>query len=65
MRSKTVSQKKTERHTERCDSCGLWFLYLHPGTDGRYLCSVCVRLEPGNRSSGRTVQVAAGRAGRR
>jgi hypothetical protein len=64
MRSESVSQKKTEPHTERCDSCGLWFAYLHPGADGRFLCSVCIRLEGGNRSTERAVQVAAGQAER-
>jgi len=40
----TVSTKQTERHGSRCDACGLWFLYLHPGADGRFLCAVCAVL---------------------
>jgi hypothetical protein len=60
----TVSQKKTERHTERCDQCRLWFEFLHPGADGRFLCRTCLALEGGNRSTGRAVQVAAGQAER-
>jgi hypothetical protein len=47
----TVSRKQTERHESGCDVCGLWFLYLQPGTDGRFLCAVCVRLEGGNRAA--------------
>jgi hypothetical protein len=37
----TVSTKQTERHGSRCDACGLWFQYLHPGAGGRFLCSMC------------------------
>jgi hypothetical protein len=44
---RTVSTKATVRHTERCDQCRLWFEFLHPGADGRFLCAVCVRLEGG------------------
>jgi hypothetical protein len=46
-----VSQKKTERHAERCDSCGLWFEFLHPSADGRFLCRMCLTLEGGNRAA--------------
>jgi hypothetical protein len=46
MRS-TVSAKETERHGSRCDACGLWFLYLHPGADGRFMCRLCLALEAG------------------
>jgi hypothetical protein len=62
---RTVSVKPTATLSEQCDRCHLWFAYVHAASDGRSLCSICVRLEPGNRSSGRTVQVAAGRAVRR
>jgi hypothetical protein len=49
MRS-TVRTKETGTHTERCDSCGLWFEALHPGASGRYLCRMCLELEGGNRA---------------
>jgi hypothetical protein len=48
---RTVSSKETNTHTERCDSCGLFFEALHPSPDGRFLCSVCIRLEGGNRAA--------------
>jgi hypothetical protein len=44
---RTVSTKETGTHTEQCDSCGLWFEYLHPSPGGHFLCSVCIRLEGG------------------
>jgi hypothetical protein len=59
---RTVSVKPTGTLTEQCGQCGLWFEFLHAGADGRFLCAVCVRLEGGNRSTERAVQVAAGRA---
>jgi hypothetical protein len=63
--SRTVSTKQTSTHTSRCDECGLWFESVHFGPGGRYLCRMCLDLEGGNRSSGGTVQVAAGQARRR
>jgi hypothetical protein len=62
---KSVSTKQTRQHGSQCDVCKLWFAYLHPGANGRFLCRMCVALEPGNRSTGRAVQVAAGQAERR
>jgi hypothetical protein len=63
--SRTVSTKQTTVLSEQCSQCRLWFQYLHPAADGRrFLCAVCVRLEGGNRSTERVVQVAAGQADR-
>jgi hypothetical protein len=45
MRS-TVSGKETERHESRCDSCGLWYLFVHGTADGRFLCRLCLALTP-------------------
>jgi hypothetical protein len=45
--SRTVSVKPIATLTEQCDSCGLWFEYLHPSPGGHFLCSVCIRLEVG------------------
>jgi hypothetical protein len=42
-----VSAKETRTNTERCDSCGLWFEFLHPCADGRDLCRLCLELEGG------------------
>jgi hypothetical protein len=58
--SRTVSVKPTTVLSEQCDSCHLFFQWLNPSAGGRFLCGLCVRLEPGNRSTGRGVQVAAG-----
>ena len=49
--SRTVSVKPIARLTEQCSQCGLWFEFLHPGAGGRDLCSVCIRLEGGNRAA--------------
>jgi hypothetical protein len=61
--SRIVSVKPTTMLTERCDECGLFYEWLHASADGRFLCGLCIRLEPGNRST-RAVQVAAGEAER-
>lgn len=58
--SRTVSTKETRTHSQRCAVCGLFYEWLHPSPDGRYLCWICIRLEDGNRSTERAVQVAAG-----
>jgi hypothetical protein len=49
--SRTVSVKPIATLTEQCSQCGLWFEFLHPGAGGRDLCSVCIRLEGGNRAA--------------
>jgi hypothetical protein len=49
--SRTVSVKPIATLTEQCSQCGLWFEFLHPGADRRDLCSVCIRLEGGNRAA--------------
>jgi hypothetical protein len=49
--SRTVSVKPIATLTERCSQCGLWFEFLHPGVGGRDMCSVCIRLEGGNRAA--------------
>jgi hypothetical protein len=59
-----VSAKETSTHTERCAGCGLYYEWLHASADGRFLCWICIRLEGGNRSTGRGIQVAAGEAER-
>jgi len=45
--SRTVSVKPIATLTEQCGECGLWVAFVHPAEDGRYLCSVCIRLEVG------------------
>jgi hypothetical protein len=45
--SRTVSVKPIATLTEQCSQCGLWFEFVHPAEDGRYLCSVCAALEAG------------------
>jgi hypothetical protein len=45
-------QLPTDTHTERCDSCGLWYEGLHPARDGRYLCRLCLELEGQNEWGG-------------
>jgi hypothetical protein len=54
-----VSAKETRTNTEQCDSCGLWFEFLHPSAGGRDLCSVCVRLKGENRAT--PLQLVTGR----
>jgi hypothetical protein len=49
--SRTVSVKPIATLTEQCGQCGLWVAFVHPAEDGRYLCSVCIRLEGGNRAA--------------
>jgi hypothetical protein len=46
----TVSAKETSTRTECCDECGLWFRFVHPSADGRFLCRLCLELEGGNRA---------------
>jgi hypothetical protein len=46
--SRTVSVMATL--TEQCSQCGLWFEFLHPGADGRFLCRTCFTLEARNRA---------------
>jgi hypothetical protein len=41
---KTVSTKETERNGSRCDSCGLWYPFVHSTGDGRFLCRLCLAL---------------------
>jgi len=48
---RTVSAKETERHGSRCDSCGLWFEYVHAGPRGTFLCRMCLELAGGNRAA--------------
>jgi hypothetical protein len=47
----TVRAKETSTNTERCDRCRLWFEFLHPSADGRFLCRMCLTLEGGNRAA--------------
>ena len=47
---RTVSTRETERHGSRCDSCDLWFEFVHRSPGGRYLCRMCLELEGGNRA---------------
>jgi hypothetical protein len=49
---RTVSTRETERLGSRCDSCGLWFEFVHPSADGRFLCGVCLALTVGSRPGG-------------
>jgi hypothetical protein len=49
MNTLNSSWKPTDTHTERCDSCGLWYSALHPARDGRDLCRLCLELEGQNR----------------
>jgi hypothetical protein len=44
-----VSSKQTRTNTERCAGCGLFYEWLHPSPDGRFLCRMCLELEGGNR----------------
>ena len=50
MRS-TVSVKPIATLTEQCSQCGLWFEFLHPSADGRFMCRMCLALEGGNRAA--------------
>jgi hypothetical protein len=36
----TLSTKQTARHSSRCDSCSLWFAFVHAATGGRYVLDV-------------------------
>jgi hypothetical protein len=45
----TVSHKQTERCGSRCDSCGLWFEFVHRSAGGRFLCRMCLELKGLNR----------------
>jgi hypothetical protein len=49
MNTTSPSWKPTDTHTERCLECGLWYSALHPATDGRDLCRLCLELEGQNR----------------
>jgi hypothetical protein len=49
--TRTVSVKPIATLTEQCGQCGLWFEFTHPSADGRFLCSVCIRLEGENRAT--------------
>jgi hypothetical protein len=48
---RTVSVRKTAKLASRCDRCGLWFEFLHPGTGGRYLCRMSLELSGNNRAA--------------
>ena len=41
---RTVSTKETPVHSSRCNSCHLWFRFVHLSADGRFLCGVCLAL---------------------
>jgi hypothetical protein len=45
--SRTVSVKPIATLTEQCSQCGLWFEFLHPSADGRFLCRMCLTLGAG------------------
>jgi hypothetical protein len=49
----TARHKETGTHTERCDSCGLWYSALHPSPDGRFLCRICLEVSGLNQRSPR------------
>jgi hypothetical protein len=46
---RTVSTKQTATLGSRCDSCRLWFEYVHAGPRGTFLCRMCLELEVRNR----------------
>jgi hypothetical protein len=62
--SRTVSVKPIATLTEQCSQCGLWFEFTHLGADGRFLCSVCIRLEGGNRAAPPAADFVEERVGR-
>jgi hypothetical protein len=55
--NRTVSVKPTAELGSRCDSCGLWYRFLHPASGGRFLCPMCAAIAWQNRSKVRGVYV--------
>jgi hypothetical protein len=49
--NRTVSVKPTAELGSRCDSCRLWYRFLHPASGGKALCPMCSEIETSNRSA--------------